>query len=475
METSATPESPRPSLPTHQPQHRLPLKHPPGPSGFWQKLRNIFAYNHNPFFFFEELRAKYGDFVLNRAMGFDFYIMYNPELIEHVLVRNAKNYIKDPFLTNWKDIFGDGLLTAEGEAWKRERRMTQPAFHRDRMPAYAGMMVQSTLETTKRWRSTGTKTVAINREMMALTLDVVVRTLFGVQMTPGTEKRVAQAFDICGRYFEFTKEPLGYHLSKYPSLPRYRYRKAVTELDAILGDILTERRKLPLDRGDLLGILLATRDEDGSAMSDKQLRDELMTLFLAGHETTALALTYSIYLLCTHPESQRKVAEEIKHAFKGKPVNWSGLEQLTYTKQVVQEALRLYPPAWVLAREASEDDQVHGYPIRKGAHAVVPTWAIHRDARFYEQPSYFKPERWTSEFQKTLPRAAYIPFGFGPRMCIGSMFAMIEAQLVLATIVQNFELTLADPTQKLSLQGSITARPRHNVMVQLRDKMTDNA
>lgn len=444
----------------------MELNRPPGPRG-WERVRTILNYRKDPFAFYENALHRYGPIVHNGSFGFDFYIISEPHDIEHVLVHNARNYQKDYFLRSWKRVFGQGLLTSEGETWKRERRMVQPSFHRDRMQLYGELMIRRTIETTQEWIDDGNSDTSIrvlNQEMRRLTLDIVVRALFGTELPPRTFEIVRQAMEVCSRYFGISGTPIGSHLVKLPLPIKRRYQKSATELEAIIDEILEKKRTTPGD--DLISTLISARDGDGSALSHEQIRDELMTLFLAGHDTTALALCFTLYLLGRHPDVQEKARAEV-HSITGvEALSARHLERLSYTRKAVQESLRLFPPAWVLAREAIGPDQLSGYSVPAGAEILIPVRAIHRKPQVFPDPERFQPERWTEEFTRALPRSAYLPFGFGPRMCIGSHFAMMEATLVLAAILDKYSIKTLSP-ERLHCDPSITSTPREDIRVQL--------
>jgi cytochrome P450 len=428
---------------------------PPGPRGvpvFGVSLQ----FARGPFRFFMDLRRDFGSFVHYSSLGTQFFALYSPELIEHVLVRNAKNYMKDPFVRSWDRVFGRGLLVAEGDHWRRERRIIQPAFHRERISTYTTVMADSARKLSKTWGSGGEKNVGI--EMMALTLDIVLRALFGEEA--GVDlARVKVDLLALGEFFEWTLTPWGRLLRGMP-LPRVRrYRHGADDLRQLILEMIASRRKTPSQGNDLLSTLIRLRDEDGSSLSDEQVRDELLTFFLAGHETTSLALTYSFYLLARHSDVQRRLQAEIDE--KG--------EESPLLSQVLQEALRLYPPAWVMGREALAMDELEGFEIPAKAIVSIPIYAIHRDPKYFDDPEAFKPERWTDEFKQELPRAAYLPFGYGPRMCIGSVFAMTEAKLILAELLKKFTVSGASERPPL-LQASITARPREDVLLHFSER-----
>jgi cytochrome P450 len=403
-------------------------------------------FGRGPFRFFMDLRKEYGELVYYWSFGMKFFAIYSPELLEHVLVRNAKNYIKDPFTRSWDRVFGQGLLISEGEHWRRERRIVQPAFHRDRIASYENEMREKARSRSESWGSGGEKVV--NHEMMQLTLDIVMRTLFGDDAGVDLH-RVNRAFMDVADYFEWSLKPWGRLLHRWP-LPRVkRYERGADLVKGLIDEMVAARRENPRVNGnDLLSTLIRLRDEDGSALTDEQVRDELVTFFLAGHETTALALTYTLYLIARHPGVQARLLSEIDEAG----------EDSSLLSQVLSESLRLFPPAWVIGRQALEDDELRGFKI------PVPIYAIHRDPKYFEAPEEFRPERWSDEFRQKLPRAAYLPFGYGPRMCIGWQFAMTEAKLVLSILLKRFRVEEVNgrvPVQR----PSITGRPKEDVLL----------
>jgi cytochrome P450 len=390
------------------------------------------------------------------------YLINHPDLIERVLVTNNRNFIKDKGMRirSLRRLFGNGLLTSEGEFWIRQRRLAQPAFHRERIAGYGEVMVESTERMINNWRPGETRD--IHQDMMHLTLEIVVKTLFGGDSSVESND-VGQALDVIANHFA-SQSVYVMPLSFLPTPGQLRLERAIKQLEKIIHQIIRMRRDRLQERNDLLTLLLQARDEDGSRMTDQQLRDEVMTLFLAGHETTALALSWSWYLLAQHPEVERKLVDELKATLNGSSPTVADLRRLRYTEMVVKESMRLYPPAWVLGREAIRGFELGGYSIPSGAQLMISPWLMHRDPRYFDQPEEFRPERWASEQIKQLPKYAYFPFGGGPRLCIGNSFAMMEATVILATIAQRFHLDLAT-SQRVTALPSITLRPKRGVTV----------
>jgi cytochrome P450 len=440
---------------------RNALKLPPGPER--GALDGVFStFRTDPLTFLSQAARQYGDVVGLRFLHFRTYLVSHPALIEEILVNHARKFVKGRVLQANKRLFGNGLITSEGEFWLRQRRLVQPAFHRDRIASYASVMVDFTLRTLASWRHN--QECDIHREMMALTLQIVGKTLFNAEVAHETAKvgrtlEVLLELNADFRRLIFTPKWL-------PTVRNLRTNLGIRRLDKIVYRIIAQRRAAGHDAGDLLSMLLAAQDVDGSVMTDRQLRDEAITLFLAGHETTANALSWTWWLLGHNPTVERKLHAELDTVLKGRSPSLEDLPKLSYTHQVLNESLRLYPPAWGIARLAIEDHEIGGYPVPKGTGVAVSQWVVHRDSRWFDSPEQFRPERWTDDLQKRLPRFAYFPFGGGPRQCIGNTFALMESALVLATIAQKFRISLL-PGHKVIPLASITLRPRYGIRVKL--------
>jgi cytochrome P450 len=434
---------------------------PAGPKGRYL-IRNVLEFDRDPLNFLLRCRREYGDVVYHGFFGMNFFLFNHPDLIEYVLVTNNRNFIKD---RGWRirplrRLFGSGLLTSEGEFWIRQRRLAQPAFHRERIAAYGEAMVESTEQLISNWRAGELRDV--HQDMMRLTLEIVVRTLFGSNAS--VEARdVGAAIEVLAHHFS-SQSVYILPFSFLPTPGQIRLGRAIDKLDGVIHQIIRMRRESRAEHNDLLSLLLQAQDEDGSGMSDRQLRDEVMTLFLAGHETTALVLSWTWYLLTNHPEVEKKLVAELHEALNGRSPAVADLPSLQYVEMVVKETMRLYPPAWIIGREAVSPFEINGYSFPAGAQVSVSPWLMQRDPRYFDQPEEFRPERWAGDQIKQLPKYAYFPFGGGPRLCIGNSFAMMEAILILATIIQRFHLELV-PGQKVKPMASITLRPRDGVKV----------
>ncbi len=407
--------------------------------------------------------AEYGDIFYYRAAWLHVYFLNRPDLIEYVLVRNPQNFLKDHVVQNSRWLLGTGLLTAEGEYWKRQRRLVQPAFSRERIAAYARCMTESAENMFVRWKP-GTL-VDIHQEMMSLTLQVVVRSLFELE-TAGTEK-LSQSLNTV------MLNSIGARLIlppvfRYMPLPGMRdVRRAVNQMNAAVYDIIRQRRSSANgERGDLLSLMMRARDEDGGSMTNEQIRDEVMTFLLAGHETTALTLSWALYLLSRNAEAEEKLHEEVDRVLAGRQPTVADLPSLIVVDRIIKETMRLYPPAWSVARRAINEFELDGYRIPAGANIVMSQWIMHHDKRFFCDPGRFDPDRWGTTACQNLPRFAYFPFGGGPRQCIGASFAMTEAALILATVAQRCRLVSVDQSPVLPVP-SLTLRPKNPIRLRI--------
>ncbi len=435
---------------------------PPGPKGR-HFLHSPLLSGEGPLILLPRMTARYGDVAFWRFLHVSTYFFAHPDDIESVLVTRYRSFTKGMGTRANPELFGNGLLTSEGDFWLRQRRLSQPAFHRTRVTAYADIMAREAAGMLDTWRDG--QQLDIHREMMQTTLSIATRTLFGVDLGPKMPV-VAAAMDA------FVRQNAGLSVwrlfLKLPTPRRMRFLRGVRQLDEIVYGIIRERRSSGIGE-DLLSDFLRAQDIDGSSMTDQQLRDEVMTMLLAGHETTALALSWAWFLLATHPAEQTKLHHELDRVLAGRLPTAADVPQLTFTNRVVRETLRLYPPAWVLSRRAAEDVQIGAYTVPAGSNVLVSPWVTHRDARFFPNPLAFEPERWTPEFEQSLPKFAYFPFGGGPRVCIGNQFALMEAAILLAAVAQRFEVAMVSGATVEPMPG-ITLRPAHGVHVRLRQR-----
>ena len=435
---------------------------PPGPKG-GRVMGVMREFNRDSLGFIENCAREYGDVVWMRFLYVPAIFLYHPDDVEYVLVTNPKNFIKSMSLRSnfFQRLVGNGLLTSQGEEWKRARRLSQPAFHRERVASYGDVMVDYTKRLTSKWREGETRDV--HTDMMRLTLEIVVQCLFSADVSHDVDAVGATLKELV-RPFAAQATLTWILNNRLPTPAHLRFHRLARKIDNVVYRIIAERRATGKDAGDLLSMLLAARDEDGSQMSDRQLRDEVMTLFLAGHETTALTLAWAWYLLGTHPEAERKFHAELGQVLGDRAPTAADLPRLKFTEQIAKESMRLYPPAYGLGREAIDDCEIGGYRVPAGTQVFMFQWATQRDPRFYDEPQAFRPERWTEDFIERLPKYAYFPFGGGPRACIGASFAMMEIILCLATIGQKFRLELV-PDHPVSIFPAMSLRPRDGIKV----------
>lgn len=437
------------------------LLSPPGPT-YRLPGQALFALRRDPIAFLSKLAHEYGDIAHFRLLGRDAFFVNHPDYIQDILVTHARSFSKGLILQRGKRLVGDGLLTSEGAFHLRQRRLIQPAFHRKRIAAYGEVMVEHTREMMAGWRAD--ETVNLSEEMMRLTLLIVAKTLFGSDVAADVE-RVGRALDVL--FGQLPTRLLPEFVERLPLPHNRRFMAARAKLDEIIYRMIREHRASG-DQGDLLSMLLMAQDEEGEGggMSDEQVRAEAITLFIAGHETTANALTWTWYLLSQHPEVEARLHEEVDRVLGGRPPTMADMEQLPYTRQVLAEAMRLRPPVWAMGRMAREEYRLDGYLVPKGATILMSQWVMNHDARYYPDPERFDPMRWTPEAQAARPKFAYFPFGGGARLCIGEPFAWMEGVLVLATIAQQWQLRLA-PGARVVLEPLVTLRPKHGMPMRL--------
>ena len=413
-----------------------------------------------------DVSRRYGDIAYYRFGPLNVYHLCHPDLAQQILVEQQEKFRKPELLRHAFGPFaGEGLLTSEGAVWKRQRRLMQPAFHHRHLAAYGNVMVAQTLRVMDSFAEGQVR--EISSEMAELTLNIVTKCLFGAELPSEVreirEAMVAMIAAAGRRVNSILRLP-----SWVPTAGNIRERRALTKMDGILQVLFESRRKSQEQRDDLLSILLAaTAEVTDGGMSDKQLRDEMLTLFLAGHETTANALTWTWFLLSRHPEVEAKLWNELDRVLEGRAPEPADLAKLPYTEMVIRESLRLYPPAAAVAREPIEDVTIARYRVPKGSLVSINTYALQRDARFYSDPERYDPERFAPGWEERIPRYAYLPFGAGPRVCIGNAFAVMEARLILATVAQRYKLSL-EPNQKVVPMQVITVKPRGPVRLKLR-------
>jgi len=442
------------------------LRKPPLVKGY-PLVGSFLELMRDPFHFLTQAARKYGDVFRVRVGPLQFYVLAHPTDVEYVFRTNHRNFIKDKGTrTVLSAVLGQGLVTSEGELWRRQRRLAQPAFQQESIQHYSTIMVDNARQTVEKWRPGEIRDV--HADMMHLTLEIVARALFTASVEDQAE-RVGRALEALMKYWAGPGGMFGWW--KYVPTPgTFRFRRAVHELDAVILETVGRRRAGARGHDDLLERFLRAQDADGRGMSDKQLRDEMVTLLLAGHETTAVALSFCFYLLALHPEVDARLAAELDEVLAGKPPAPEHIPRLRYTESVVKEAMRLYPPVPNVAREALEDCEIGGYRVPKGAQIALVQWLTQRDPRWFgDDADTFRPERWDNDLAKRIPRCAYFPFADGPRGCIGNHFAMMEAILILATVAARYRLTLV-PGYKLRILPSVTLRPSGGMQMEIHER-----
>lgn len=440
-------------------------KRAPGPRGVpW--FGSTFDAWKDPLGLMSGAIAEHGNVIELKFGPFRYVVVNEPAAVKHVLVDNPKNYTKSRNYKGLKLILGEGLVTSEGEHWRRQRKLAQPAFHREKLAGFCDTMGEATSEMLERWRADKIESFDAHHEMMRLTFDIVGRTLFST--------RLDEQADGLGETIRFGLEFANAQAEALATLPLWvptpsnvRFRRERARLDALVLEIIADHRRT--ERDDLLGMLLRAEDEETKEkMSDRQLRDEVMTLVLAGHETTANALTFTFYLLSRHPDVARRMEAEVDRVLDGRATpRLEDLPKLELTRRVIEESMRLYPPVWAFERQAIEPDEVLGFEIPKRAIVGVCPYTLHRHPAYWSNPEGFDPDRFLPEAAAARPRYAYLPFGGGPRTCIGNGFAMMEAQIAVATIARRFRLDLA-PGARLELSPVVTLRPKGPVPMTLR-------
>jgi cytochrome P450 len=439
---------------------------PPGPpprNGAISQVRYLAGFFFDPIGFVARRFERYGDIYYAPTKSTGLYVLRHPDHLREVLVTRASSFHKThTAFARLSIVLGDGLLTSDGDVWRRQRRMVQPAFSQARLAGYVGVMADEATRAASGWRDGEVRDM--NREMMQLTLRVVSRTLFGHDVSPRHVDDVGRAM----RLFQQSLVRPDVLPAWMPSRQRQRMRRALEALDAMTYSIIAARRSNPSRATDLLQMLVDAVDEEGDRgrLSEKELRDQLVTLFLAGHETTAHALTWTLYLLSRNPSAQRMLHGELERVLGTRDPAYDDLAQLPYTGQVIEESMRLFPPVYSIARKAHQDVEIGGYAVRAGSELILWVYMTHRDPRFFPDPGVFRPERFTPEEEERRPKLSYLPFGAGPRACIGKVFALLEARLILATLARRFRFELL-PDQGVEPRPRITLVPKRAMRMRL--------
>jgi cytochrome P450 len=415
----------------------------PGPKGI-PILGNSRDFQRDPLEFITQVAARYGDVARYRLGNVSFNQVVHPDGAQRILQDNNRNYVKGKLFNIIRDIGGDGLFTSQDDHWLRQRRLMQPAFHRQRIAGFGDIMTGQTLELLESWRhrieSVGS--LDINQEMSDLTMAIITKTMFGVGVAADTHA-ISQAVDHLLGYMNFRFEYPFYPGLRVPTLRNLQARRSLALLDELVYQIIEKRRHSQGEHDDLLAMLMNARDEEtNEAMDDRQLRDEVISIFVAGHETTAAALTWTFYLLAENGAAEARLHAELDTVLEGRPPTMGDVPDLKYTRMVIDESMRLYPPAWITSRTCVEEDVICGYRIPAGDIAAVSPYVTHRLQEYWPDPERFDPERFNPDRPVDRPRYAYFPFGGGPHKCIGNTFALVEATLLLATIAQRYRLAI---------------------------------
>lgn len=435
---------------------------PPGPKPDLI-LGNLLAFRKDPLGFYRSCAREYGDVAHFSIANVQVYLLSHPKLIEEVLSRNASNFMKGRVLRSSRALLGNGLLTSEGDFWRRQRRLSQPAFHRNRIVEYAKTIAQLTDRMMAGWE--GGDVRDIHQDMKQLTTEIIAKILLGAEVMADA-KAIATALRVAREELA-NRMRFGLMIpEQIPAPGNIRFKRAVARLDTIVLRIIQARREEGSGGADLLSALLQAQDADQSQVTDQQLRDEVMSIFVAGQETTALALTWTFFLLAEHPEQMVRLRTEVRETLGGRTPEFADTTSLRYTEMVVKESLRLYPPSWTIPRQAIHDCEIGGYFVPAGTSVTASQWVMHRDPRFFAEPEQFRPERWAAGLEKSLPPFVFFPFGGGPRQCIGQSLAMTELVLILAMLAREFEFKLqADPP--VIPWPSVTIYPRHGIRMQV--------
>jgi cytochrome P450 len=442
-------------------------RYPAGPSS-WRRLFSGQMFRQNAIESMGESARLYGDLVHYTIFGRHIYQLNHPELIEDLLVKDANKHHRGIVMQRAKIVLGEGLLTSEEPLHMRQRRLAQPAFLRQRIAAYGEVIGKNAAVISQGWRSGSVHDV--HEDMLELALRIVGKCLFDLDVQSQQEvKKVSAAVDAFMGFLPLAILPFSEQIQRLPLPAMRRIRKGQADLDAMIYGMIEERRRSPGDRGDLLSMLLEAVDTEGSTgqMSDQQVHDECLTIMLAGHETTANALSFALWLMAKHPEVQARMHEEALGALGDRAATADDYSRLPYTTQVFSETMRLYPPVWVIARSCVQPYEIAGYAIPKGAILVASQFVVHRDSRFYSDPLRFDPERFAVDKKggaKSRPRFAYFPFAAGSRQCIGEGLAWMEGVLSLATMVRDWRLNLPQGAEaEIPLNPAISLRPKFGV------------
>lgn len=442
----------------------------PGPRGSFL-LGSVPEFRRDQLGFVQRMRRDYGPVVRYRLGSLPFIQVNHPDGVQRILQENNQNYIKGDYWYPIRMVGGDGLFASEGAHWLRQRRLMQPAFHRQRIAGFAEVMTGQTERMLARWEqaaSLGTP-LDISQEFTHLTMRIITEAMFSSQVEADTQA-VSRAITTLLEDINFRFQAPFYPRLGFPTPRNLRARAALRVVDEVIYRIIARRRQSGEAVDDLLGMLMEARDEEtGEAMSDKHLRDEVITIFVAGHETTAVLLTWLFHILAKDPEWEQRLSDEVSQSLQGRLPAFADLGSFPILRMAIDETLRLFPPAWLSSRQCLEDDELCGFPIRAGEVAGFSSYVIHRLPEYWPDPERFDPLRFTAENTAGRPRFAYIPFGGGPHQCIGNNFALVEAQLIFAMLVQRVRLQ-AVVERPVVIHPTVTLRPKDGVWMRILPK-----
>ncbi|MCP8968077.1 cytochrome P450 [Ectobacillus ponti] len=424
------------------------------------QLTNYLTFRKDPLAFLYDTHTIADIVTINPSDRLASYIIHAPEAIKEILTVKDEQFVKGSSAKIFSRTLGEGVLTTEGETHRRQRKMVQPAFHKKRIAGYADAVTAYADELVQSWQDGEVRWM--NQDMMQLTLRVIVKTMFGTDIQ-GRTTEIAQAVnDIIEKAADSIMMPIRL-FDWLPTKKNRRYEQGVKTLDELTDDLVAEAKP---DEDNMMGMLLQARYEDGEPLSRKEIRDQVVTFLIAGHETTANALTWALFLLSQNPEAEQLFHQELDTVLQGRCPTFADIPSLVYTNQIMQETLRLYPPAWIVLREAKEDVEIGGHSFKKNASFMISPYVMHRNPAFFAEPEAFRPERFTKENQANIPHYAYIPFGAGSRGCIGTQFAMMEALLILATVGQRYKLRTLEP-EKVRPEPLVSLRVRDGVQMEV--------
>ncbi|MDX1947147.1 MAG: cytochrome P450 [Pirellulaceae bacterium] len=431
---------------------------PPGPRGHWL-YGQLREYRRDRLGFLESLKAEYGPLASYRLGHHPFVVVSEPAVIEEVLVTRNRQFGKFYITAMLREVFGDGLLTSEGDAWRQRRRMIQPTFATAQLAAAAPAMVRQTVDHVAAWQPGDERDLLA--EMQRLTMAIAAETLLGLHL-PADIAAIHEPHDLIRAEFDRRVESVWTAPRWLPTPRNLRMASAQRQIRGLVDRLIAERRRSNHSGPDVLSSLLVAGGEPGQRLTDEQIRNESLTFLFAGHETTASALAWAFYLLATHPAVEAQLHRELDEVLAGRMPTAGDYPRLKFTENIFRETLRLYPSAYGIGRQAQSECELGGFRIPRGTNVVLSQWLTHRDGRFFERPNEFDPSRWAPEFQKQLPHCAYFPFGVGPRVCVGNHFAMLEGTLVIATIASRYRLQIV-PGQTIVPHPSVTLRPSPTV------------